>query len=114
MIFEAKDNRAVMNYYSAIAEQSEEMLRAAQQGDWDMLCAAEERCSLLIRELQGLKRNTVSLNDDERQQHIGYLKKILADDAAIRNITEPRLRQLEDFLRAASNSQRLHNTYGDN
>jgi len=112
MIFEAKDNRAVMKYYVAIAEQSEEMLRAAQNGDWELLCAAEEKCSKLIRELQGIKKGPVQLNEDERQEHIGYLKKILADDAAIRNITEPRLRQLEEFLRAASNSQRLNNTYG--
>jgi len=112
MIFEVQDNRAVMQYYAAIAQQSEDMLRAAEAGDWAMLCEAEGKVSLLIQELQDLKRNQARLNEAERQQHIGYLKKILADDAAIRNITEPRLRQLEEFLRAASNNQRLNNTYG--
>lgn len=113
MIFKQADNKAVMDKYASIAKQSEEMLRAAQSGDWDGLCEAEERCSALISELQTIKQNQATLNDKEKQEHIGYLKKILADDAAIRNITEPRLMQLEQFLRAASNNTRLNKTYGE-
>lgn len=113
MIFNQADNKAVMDMYASIARQSEEMLRAAEAGDWDGLCAAEERCSSLISQLQEIKQNQAKLNEREKQEHIGYLKKILADDAAIRNITEPRLMQLEQFLRAASNNQRLNKTYGE-
>lgn len=114
MIFEKAQNKEVMEMYAAIARQSETMLAAAQEGNWDGLCEAEEKCSALIQQLQTIKQSNAQLNETEKQEHIGYLKKILADDAAIRNITEPRLMQLEQFLRAASNNQRLNNSYGSN
>lgn len=105
----------VMNLYAAISDQSQSMLHAAKQGDWDGLCKAEESCSRLILELQTVKQaREIELNEEERGKHIAYLKTILADDAAIRNITEPRLQQLEEFLRAASNTHRLSNSYGSN
>lgn len=115
MIRDPHPNAEVMRLYGAIANQSQAMLDAAQAGDWDALCEAEEVCSHLIAELQALKEaQQLRLNELERNQHIAYLKKILADDAAIRDITEPRLRQLEEFLRASSNTQKLSNSYGAN
>jgi flagellar protein FliT len=112
----AKDNNSeVMKLYAAIAKQSQAMLDSAKTGNWDELCLAEEHCSKLILELQNIKEaQQIELNEQERNQHIGYLKKILADDAAIRDITEPRLKQLEEFLRAANNTQKLSNSYGSN
>lgn len=115
MIVKNDLNATVMKLYAAIANQSQAMLQAAQGGDWDGLCDAEENCSKLIHELQAVKQaQEIQLDEEERGRHIAYLKSILADDAAIRNITEPRLQQLEEFLRAASNSQRLSNSYGSN
>lgn len=106
-------NATVMKLYAAIANQSHVMLDAAKQGDWEALCDAETDCSRLIRELQAVKQaREIRLNAEERHKHITYIKNILADDAEIRNITEPRLRQLEEFLRATSNTHRLSNTYG--
>jgi hypothetical protein len=40
------------------------------------------------------------------------IRKVLADDAAIRNITEPWLQQLGSMLGANRHSQRLLRTYG--
>ena len=115
MILETKDSSEIIQFYAAIATQSAAMLCAAQSGDWDSLCQAEEHCSVLIHELQILKETQAAqLNEEERIKHINYLKKILADDAAIRDITEPRLRQLEEFLRASTNTQKLSNSYGSN
>ncbi len=106
-----KQDTAVLEFYASIAQASGQMLAAAQSGDWDSLCEAEELCSKLIHRLQVLQAEN-AMSGEERQQRIGYLKKILADDAAIRHITEPRLRQLEEFLRTANNSQKLHSSYG--
>ncbi len=115
MIFAHNNNAEVMKLYADIANQSQLMLDSAKAGDWDALCEAEEICSRLIHELQTIKQaQQTELNERERTQHIGYLKKILADDAAIRDITEPRLKQLEEFLRAANNTHKLSNSYGSN
>lgn len=108
-------NATVMKLYAAIATQSQTMLHAAKQGDWEALCEAETDCSRLIHELQSVKKaKEIQLNEEERHKHIVYLKNILADDAEIRNLTQPRLQQLEEFLRAASNTHRLSNSYGSN
>ena len=106
-----KTDTVVLEFYASIARASGQMLTAAQNGDWDSLCEAEEQCAKLINRLQVLQAEK-RMSEDERQQRIGYLKKILADDAAIRHITEPRLRQLEEFLRAANNTERLNHSYG--
>lgn len=112
MIAEPVANKKVMSLYAAIAKQSEEMLLAAQKGDWDLLCESEKKCSALIEDLKHLKPFCLKLSADEKQEHIAYLKKILADDAAIRDITQPRIAKLEQFLRAANNQHRLKNSYG--
>ncbi len=112
MIVETVPNQKLMSLYAAIAKQSEQMLCAAQTGDWDALCDAEKQCSRLIEDLKRIKPNCIQLSADEKQEHINYLKKILADDAAIRDLTEPRLANLEQFLRAANNQHRLKNSYG--
>ena len=52
MIVKNDLNATVMKLYAAIANQSQAMLQAAQGGDWDGLCDAEENCSRLIHELQ--------------------------------------------------------------
>ena len=106
-----KSDTVVLEFYASIAKASGQMLLAAQNGDWDSLCDAEEQCAKLINRLQVLQSEK-AMSEAERQQRISYLKKILADDAAIRHITEPRLRQLEEFLRAAHNSEKLINSYG--
>ncbi|MFN7834479.1 MAG: flagellar protein FliT [Burkholderiaceae bacterium] len=106
----------VLQFYASIAEASGQMLDAARNGDWDTLCLAEKHCASLIGRLQTTYRSTGtdahSITDSEKRRRIAYIKKILADDAAIRNITEPRLKQLESFLQVSSNSQKLNSTYG--
>ena len=40
------------------------------------------------------------------------LKKILADDKEIRDITEPWMAQLSDLMKNSSTNRKLSNTYG--
>ncbi len=77
MILATDNNDAIMKLYAAIADQSQAMLDSAKAGNWDDLCAAEEQCSRLIHELQAIKEaQQTELNEKERSQHIGYLKKL--------------------------------------
>jgi flagellar protein FliT len=105
-------SNTILALYAAIAQQSEHMLSAAQSNNWEELHHAEQQCSALIHQLQSAQQDAAPvINTTERQAHIAYLKKILADDAAIREITEPRLKQLEEFLCAATNNRKLSNHY---
>ncbi len=113
IIQQDQNESPTMQLYAAIAKQSQYMLKAAQQGDWDELCIAEKQCSKLISELQQAKQKAIQpINAEEKQKYIAYLKKILTYDAEIRHLTEPRLKQLEEFLHAASNVKKLHHSYG--
>jgi flagellar protein FliT len=100
----------VLNYYQSIAHKSSEMLAAAQAGNWDLLCMKEEECAHLIAELKAIGSSIMD-DDAEKRERIQLLKKILADDAQIRELTEPWLKQLESLLRGAGNAKKLNSTY---
>ncbi len=100
----------VLHYYESIAGQSQRMLSAARAGDWDDLCAAEEECARLIAHLKQLG-DTPPLNTGERERRMQILKQMLAEDAEIRDLTEPWLKQLEQLLGNAGNQRRLSDSY---
>jgi flagellar protein FliT len=86
------------------------MLDAAREGDWDRLIEEERRCSALI---DGLRRlGEVPLSEPASKAKHGILRKLLADDAEIRTLTQPWLGQLEAMLGASANARRLGDSYG--
>ncbi|RCS58224.1 flagellar protein FliT [Parvibium lacunae] len=100
----------VIDYYEQIASKSGEMLLAAKAGDWDMLCQKENESANLIEQLRALGEQPV-LNDTDRKRRLQLLKKILADDAQIRELTEPWVKQLQSMLHSSQNSRRLGAAY---
>lgn len=101
---------SVLRYYESIAGQSQRMLLAAKAGDWEDLCAAEKECARLIDHLKQLGEQP-PMNSTERERRMQILKNILAEDAQIRDLTEPWLKQLENLLHSAGNTRRLGGSY---
>lgn len=101
---------SVLRYYESIAGQSQRMLLAAQAGDWEDLCAAEKECAQLIAHLKQLG-DKPPLDSVERTRRMQILKTMLAEDAQIRDLTEPWLKQLENLLHSAGNARRLGSSY---
>ena len=92
------DETQVMAYYESIGHVTRLMLRAAEEQDWDMLLDAEACCARLIDRLQAMMDDhTVLAPEDSRRKH-EIIRKVLADDAQIRLLTQPWLRQLETML----------------
>lgn len=85
--------------YSRFAELSRAMLLAAQNGDWDAVRTGEQACSQLIDSLR--KHPAPPVTDQERQLCMDLIRRVLADDAAIRDLAQPRLKELEHILRPA-------------
>ncbi len=98
---------SLLNIYAIFAEHSGAMLESAQRGDWDDVTRREKACSQLIDVL----RNFSSLkpaHEDERQECMRLVRKVLADDAAIREIAQPWLRELDQILRPLNGRRPVH------
>ncbi|GAA4342370.1 hypothetical protein GCM10023144_44350 [Pigmentiphaga soli] len=83
--------------YTQFAQISSAMLEAARRGDWNDVTLRERACAQLIEILRN--REPLRPSDEaERQACMQLLRKVLADDAAIRDLAEPWLRELDQIL----------------
>jgi flagellar protein FliT len=87
----------LLQYYEAIEQASEQMLEAARAGDWDQVVKLEGACTLLISQLKR-SAETQALGQEERQLKGRIMKRILVNDAEIRNLAEPWLEDLDRLM----------------
>ena len=97
-------------YYESISAASGHMLHAAQEGDWDELVEQEKACARLIDALRasGSERH---LSGESLKRKGVILRKVLAEDAEIRRLLQPRLNRLEQLLHSSATARRLGDTY---
>lgn len=105
------ETQSLLSTYECLARTTGNMLSAAQRGDWDKLIGLEKQCADLVARMSELETDD-PLPEALRDHKAQLIRKVLADDAAIRNITEPWLQQLGSMLGANRHSQRLLRTYG--
>ncbi len=103
----------IIEVYESIQALTRNMLQAALDSNWDELAALEIKCRAMIERLIAAEPHD-PLNPAQQQRKIEIIRQVLEDDAAIRNLTEPWLAQLQHFLGSATQEQRLHQAYGDN
>lgn len=100
----------VLSCYQQIADASGQMLNAARAADWDGLVEAEMNCANLICKVGALsKRAAISPEGNVKRMQI--IRRVLADDAEIRGLVEPRMATLEGFLSGRDNGRRVQNAY---
>lgn len=96
--------------YEAILALTGQMLEAARNDDWDGLVALEKECKKLVAEL--VAENTGQpLSGQFRQRKAEIIRKVLADDAEIRNITQPWMAHLQAVLGSAGREKKLRHAY---
>lgn len=95
----------LMQRYESLAQVSHEMLAAARHGDWASVAQLEDICRALIEELKRAALHE-RLSMVEQRHRIALLRSILADDAEIRDRSEPWLRQLEQMLHSSGAAPR--------
>lgn len=101
----------VVERYTRMADASQRMLRAARDGDWDKVCEVEQECTRLIVELS--RMGDLAPTDPElRRQKLGLMKRVLADDAEIRVLSQPWLKKLDALMRSPETAARLDRAYG--
>ena len=88
---------SLLNFYAAIDQASQDMLRAARDGDWDRVVKLEGACALLISHLKHAATQK-ALAPDEAQLKSHIMQRIVINDAEIRQLAEPWLDDLDRLL----------------
>ncbi|WP_244814921.1 flagellar protein FliT [Caballeronia sp. Lep1P3] len=98
-------------HYEAIAALSAQMLMAAREGEWSDLKAMQGTYRELIDQLKETDAGSV-LDETARARKLHLVKKILADDAAIRDLSSPSLARLSALFTVNSPARVLKKMIG--
>ncbi len=88
---------SLLNFYEAIERASADMLEAARAGNWDHVIKLEGACVLLISQLKNAARGN-ALSSEESQLKSRIMKRVLVNDAEVRQLAEPWLDDINDLL----------------
>lgn len=100
---------SIVQEYQQLSAITGQMRDAADAGDWEQLIALEKRCAQQVAEIKPL--DTVPSDEASRLQKVALIKKMLADDKAIRARTETWMHQLDRIMQSARSEQRLQQAY---
>lgn len=101
----------VIATYERMLEYLREMHAAAGRSDWDAVAALEGECRGVTRRLMENETGT-PLTAGEAARKATLIREALVLDAAIRELVEPWLRQLDAFLSSRQLERRVQNAYG--
>ena len=99
-----------MRHYESLAAESAEMLIAAQAGKWDQLIASQQRCAGIAALLQAEPISEFRPQHQEKRNRL--IRTILANDARVRALTEPRLEDLQKMLHETRLRRNVDRSYG--
>lgn len=99
-------SQTLLDYYKAIEGASRQMLQAAQTENWDDVVRLEGACAVLIEQLRAESRKQdLPVSAKAEKQRI--MLSILRHDAAIRQLAEPWLADIDDML-GGQQARQLH------
>jgi flagellar protein FliT len=100
------NNAQVIATYETILSITEQMLEAAKRKDWDHLQSLEIDCKAAIASI--LAVNPDPLTGEYQQRKVEIIHKMLADDAEIRNITQPWMANLDNLMTHSGQEDQLN------
>ncbi len=101
----------IIQAYENILSLTEEMLIAARQEDWERLIERERECSRQVQKLAAAQVDT-QLDPPFQQRKIEIIHKVLAGDAEIRGLAEPRMARLQTLVSGTHRERQLIAAYG--
>lgn len=90
---------ATLPYYESIAQVSALMLASAREGDWEGVLEAERCAASLIARLRAVAAGDAGLDDAGTRRKREIMRKVLAEDALIRDLAHPWLRRADAYLK---------------
>lgn len=89
-----------MHSYQQLSDLSGAMLEAARRGDWDTVTSTERICARVIGDMRQ-QPEAAPVSDSEHDARLRLLRKILADDAEVRDLAQPWMRELERIIKGS-------------
>jgi len=105
------NSQEVISLYETVAAITDQMLTAARNGNWNELIELESRCSRYVATLKSGEAPVV-LTGVARERKVEMIRKILADDREIRNLTEPWMARLSQLIHNTGTRRKLNKAYG--
>ena len=102
--------KPVIENYEFLSSLTAKMRVAATQGEWDHLVELEQHCSQRVQAMKAQDAST-PLNEDMRLRKVALIRQMLADDAEIRNQTQPWMAQLQQLMQSTGQERRLQQAY---
>ncbi|RDK07019.1 flagellar protein FliT [Cupriavidus lacunae] len=109
--FKPEASSPVTRGYEELLLLSEQMLDAARAGNWDAMSELQQVYVAEVDQLRVLPPQPVP-SAQERTRRYHLLERILAHDAAIRQIVMPQMSRLEALLSNSRRRQELVQAYG--
>ncbi len=104
-------NHPILDHYQRIKDVTGQMVAAARRADWDHLIDLEESCRSLTDALMEAERG-IQLPPPMLERKVELIRNVLADDAEIRNLTEPWMKRLQELLQGVDLSRQVSSAYG--
>lgn len=101
----------VIENYESLSTITSQMREAAAHGEWDKLAELETQCRQRTEAMKAVDVDMPMLSESSRKRKVELIRKILADDAAIRSHTEPWMAQLQRIMQNSRIEQRVRQTY---
>ncbi len=101
-----------ISHYETLSQLTAKMRDAAQASEWDSLVELEQNCSQQVSKMRSEKIDNSQLDESSRQRKIQLIKKILADDAQVREHTEDWMQQMQRIMKSGRQEQQLQRAYG--
>lgn len=91
----------VCTLYESVAEVTNQMLRAAQNQEWDELSELEVTCANFVEQIRDYDEVQAEAGDAYKRK-LKSIKLILANDREIRNLMAPWMLKLNNMLNGNS------------
>ncbi len=101
----------VVSVYEAMVGITDQMLAAAGTGDWDRLAQLEMQCAACVRQLKD-NGDGQPLAGQERVRKVDAIRRMLAADRQIRDLTQPWMAKLSAMINNKGTERRLARAYG--
>lgn len=85
----------VLSMYENIADLTDSMVAAAKDGNWEALALLETRCAI---EAARASSGVPPLQGAQRLRKVDLLRHIMANDRAVRDVTQPWMGQLQRIM----------------
>jgi len=99
-----------IEYYAKLSAITSQMLAAAQDGDWDLLCDLEADCASHVKALEQLDAGPQNFESMSNKK-INYIKHILDNDRQIRDLVNPWMKKLNGLIHYNQVERKLSQTY---